>query len=487
MQNRHFDVAVIGGGIVGTAVVRELSRYTLRSVLIEKEAEVGWGTTKANSGIVHAGFHDKPGTNKAKYCVPGNALYPALCQELDVNFRQNGIFMVARTDEEAELLHTYLEQGRENGVPGIRLVNAEEAVALEPNLTKDTKAALDAPSGGVVAPFELATALMENAEDNGAELLTETRVEDIAWDGTSFTIQTNRGSVTASHIINAAGLFADRIAAMVDDTSFSIVPRKGEEYLMDKAMGDIVERTIFPVPTGWTKGVLVIPTVDGNLMIGPTGETIERRDDMATTAEGFAQVYQNVKTLVEGIDPSKVIAPFAGIRAASDRGDFVIEPSSVCPAMIHAAGMESPGLTAAPAIALDVVRMLQDQVALTKKPDFRPRRRPVVRFHQLSREEQAGLIEQDARYGRIVCRCETVTEAEVIDAVKRGGRTIDGIKFRVRAGAGRCQGGFCMPLVMKILSRELGIPMQEVSKRGGETYQLKAAAKQFLTVEEAVQ
>ncbi len=488
MENNYVvDVAVIGGGIMGTAVIRELSRYKLSSLLIEKEAEVGWGTTKANSGIVHAGFHDQPGSKKAKYCVAGNGLYPQLCAELDVNFRQNGIFMVARDEEEVAILEEYLRRGEENNVPGVRLLSREEALALEPNLSPDTKAALEAPSGGVVAPFELAAALMENALDNGAQLLTEAAVQDIHWDGSKFQISTTSGTVQAHYVVNAAGLFADKIAQMVDDTSFVIAPRKGEEYLMDKTAGSVVSRTIFPVPNKLTKGILVIPTVDGNLMIGPTGDNIEERDDLATTMDGFQRIFSGVKSLVDGIDPSKVIAPFAGVRAASDRGDFILEPSPVNNKLVHVAGMESPGLTAAPAIALDAVKLLEEAgLELAPKESFQSKRKPLVRFHMLSREEQAELVAKDPRFGRIICRCETVTEAEIVDAIHRGARTLDGIKFRVRAGAGRCQGGFCMPLVIQILARELDIPVQSVTKRGGKTYQIKAKAKDYL-LEEVVQ
>ncbi len=483
---RTVDVAVIGGGIMGTSVIRELSRYAISSLLIEKEAEVGWGTTKANSGIVHAGFHDKPGSNKAKYCVAGNALYPQLCEELDVNFRQNGIFMVARDEEEVAILEEYLRRGEENQVPEVRILSREEALELEPNLSSNTKAALEAPSGGVVAPFELAAALMENAIDNGAQLLTEAAVQNIDWDGSWFTITTSQGTISARYVVNAAGLFADEIAKMIGDTSFVITPRKGEEYLMDKTAGSLVSHTIFPVPNKLTKGILVIPTVDGNLMIGPTGDNIELRDDLATTMDGFQRIFSGVASLVEGINPGKVIAPFAGVRAASDRGDFILESSPVNAHMIHVAGMESPGLTAAPAIALDAVKLLQDNgLALVPKDSFNPKRRPMVRFHTLSREEQAELIAAEPLYGRMICRCETVTEAEIIDAIQRGARTLDGVKFRVRAGAGRCQGGFCMPMVIQILARELGISVQAVTKRGGQTYQIKAKAKDYL-VEEVV-
>ncbi|MGI6150034.1 MAG: NAD(P)/FAD-dependent oxidoreductase [Limnochordia bacterium] len=475
------DVAIVGGGIIGTAVARELSKYQVNVLVVEKEAEVGWGTTKANSGIVHAGFHEEPGTLKAKYCFPGNQMYPKLCEELDVCFKQNGILMVARTDEEWEIVQKYYQRGKDRGVP-VELLNPEQALALEPALNPEIKGALHAPNGGAVMPFELAAALMENALQNGAQLLTDAPVVAAGLEGDKKILETEGYRIEAKVVINAAGLFADDLARMFGDDYFSIKPRKGEEYLFDLDTKDLVTRTIFPVPTKVSKGILVIPTAEGNLMMGPTGDNIDDKEDLKTTRYGFSRILEGARSLVPGINPRKIIAQFAGVRAASDRGDFIVELSPNIPGLIHLAGMESPGLTAAPAIAVDAVKLVEEAgLKLVPKEDFEPRRKPMVRFRSLSHEERERLIQENPLYGRIICRCESVTEGEIVDAIHRGARTLDGIKFRARAGAGRCQGGFCQPLVMAIIARELGIPLEEVTKRGRGSEPVLYHAKELLT------
>ncbi|HHW72229.1 MAG TPA: NAD(P)/FAD-dependent oxidoreductase [Firmicutes bacterium] len=478
---KRVQVAIVGGGIVGTLTARELARYELDVLLLEKEAEVGWGTTKANSGIVHAGIHEEPGTLKAKYCFPGNQMYPKLCEELDVSFRQNGILVVALSEEEMDTVRMYYQRGLKRGVP-VRLLTREEVLAQEPNLNPEVVGAVFAPEGGAVMPFELAAAAMENAVANGVQLMVDSPVINAWAEGEQKYLETPTHVIEADVVINAAGLFADDIARMFGDDSFSILPRKGEEYLFDAQLEGMVHSTLFPVPRSKTsKGILVIPTADGNLMIGPTSDDMPVKDDIGTTAEAFERIFSESRRMVPGLDPRKIITQFAGVRAASDRGDFVIEFSPKVPGLLHLAGIESPGLTAAPAIAADVPKMLQEYgLNLVPKSGFEPRREKVVRFRLLSREEQDELIRQNPAYGRMVCRCETVTEAEIVDAIKRGARTLDGVKFRTRAGAGRCQSGFCQPVIMSILSRELGIPMEQVSKRGAGTEQVNFKAKELL-------
>ena len=473
------QVAIVGGGIVGTAVVRELSRYKLDLLLIEAEPEVGWGSTKANSGIVHGGFHEEPGTLKAKYCLPGNQMYPELCRDLDVCFEQNGILMVARTAEEMDTVRTYFRRGTERGV-NLRLLSRDEVLAQEPNLDPGIAGALFAPEGGSVMPFELAAALMENAVQNGARYLVNAKVQN-AWSeaGKKF-LETEEHRIQADYVINAAGLFADDLARMFGDDYFTSHPRKGEEYIFDLSVKDVVKSTIFPVPGPISKGILVIPTAAGNLMMGPTGDNILEKEDLATSQYGFERVFAGAKSLVPSLDPRKIIAQFAGVRAASNRGDFIVELSPNVPGLLHLAGIESPGLTAAPAIAADVPRLLGEAgLELDLKEDFDPRRRPVIRFNLLSREEQDALVKEDPSYGRIICRCETITEGEIVDAVQRGARTLDGIKFRTRAGAGRCQGGFCQPLITEIISRELNIPVTKVTKRGPGSEQVRYKVKEL--------
>lgn len=474
------QVAIVGGGIIGTAVARELSKYKLDVLVIEAEPEVGWGTTKANSGIVHAGFHEEPGTLKAKYSFPGNQMFPQLCEDLDVTFKQNGILLVARNDEEMEVVREHYERGKERGV-NVKLLDQAELLAQEPNLDPNLVGALYAPEGGSVMPFELGAALMENAIANGAKLLVDSRVINAWTEGSKKYLETADTIIEADYVINAAGLFTDDLARMFGDDYFTILPRKGEEYLFDLSVKDLVKSTVFPVPGKLSKGILVIPTAAGNLMMGPTGDNVPEKEDLGTTTDGFNRILEGARTLVPSLDPRKIIAQFAGVRAASNRNDFIVELSSNVPGLIHLAGMESPGLTAAPAIAADVPRLLTEAgLELEKKDDFNPRRARFIRFNELSREEQDALVQENPSYGRIICRCETITEGEIVDAIRRGARTLDGIKFQARAGAGRCQGGFCQPFIVEILSRELGIPMQEVTKSGHGSEQVPYEAKELI-------
>jgi glycerol-3-phosphate dehydrogenase len=281
-------------------------------------------------------------------------------------------------------------------------------------------------------------------------------------------------------VINAAGLFSDDLARMFGDDYFSIHPRKGEEYIFDLSVKDVVKSTVFPVPGKISKGILVIPTAAGNLMMGPTGDNVDEKEDLGTSQDGFDRVFAGAKSLVPSLDPRKIIAQFAGVRAASDRGDFIVELSPNVPGLVHLAGIESPGLTAAPAIAADVPRLLREAgLELEAKEDFNPRRAGVIRFQAMSREDQDQLVQADPSFGRIICRCENITEGEIVDSIHRGARTLDGIKFRVRAGAGRCQGGFCQPLITQILSRELGIPVTQVTKAGPGSEQVRFQAKEL--------
>ena len=478
-QTLTAQVVIVGGGIIGTATARELSRYNVDVLLLEAEAEVGWGTTKANSGIVHGGFHEEPGTLKAKYCFPGNQMYPQLCEELDVCFKQNGILMVGRTPEEMETVQEYYKRGTERGVK-LQLLSKEELLEQEPNLDPELAGALYAPEGGSVMPFELAAALMENAVQNGVRYEVNAKVIGAWAEGGKKYLETVEKVIEADYVINAAGLFSDDLARMFGDDYFSIRPRKGEEYIFDLSVKDMVKSTIFPVPGKISKGILVIPTAAGNLMMGPTGDNVDEKEDLGTSQDGFNRVFDGAKSLVPGLDPRKIIAQFAGVRAASDRGDFIVELSPNVPGLVHLAGIESPGLTAAPAIAADVPRLLREAgLELEEKEDFNPRRSGVIRFHTLSREEQDKLVQEDPSFGRIICRCESITEGEIVDAIHRGARTLDGIKFRVRAGAGRCQGGFCQPFITQILSRELGIPVTQVTKAGPGSEQVKYEAKEL--------
>ncbi len=462
------DVVIIGGGIVGTAVARAFSRFRLDVVLLEKEPDLAWGTTKANSGIVHSGCHNTPGTAKARLCVRGNRLLARLAAELHVPFRRNGSLIVAFTPEEAAILEEWYAHGQVNGVPRLRLVSGRTARKLEPNLATGVLRALEAPTAGVVSPYELALALAENAAANGVALVTGSPVEALRRAGGRLEVATPRGTFRARLVVNAAGLGAEQVARLVGDGSVRLRPRRGEEYLLDQAYGGLVTRTLFPTASGYSKGILVIPTVEGNLMLGPTDVPGARMGDLFTTTEGYTEIMAAARRLVPSLPgPEAVIASFAGLRATSATGDFVVGPSPACPGLLHAAGIDSPGLTAAPAIALELLAHAREAgLVLRRKREWTSGRPAPVRFRDLDEEARAELAEADPAYRRVVCRCELVTEAEIIDAIRRGARTLDGVKLRTRAGMGRCQGGFCSPRVMAILSRELGLPYTTLTKRG---------------------
>lgn len=482
---KDFDVLVIGGGVIGTAIARSLSKLKLEIALVEKDKELSFGTTKANSGIVHAGFHNSPGTLKTKLCVEGCLMFPNLCEELDVPFKQNGVLMVALSEEEIPKLYDFLEQGQQNGVPELVVLDREQLLEREPNISDKVVAGLFAPSGGIVSPFELAINQGENAKQNGVEIFLDSAIENLIDKGDYVLVKTKNDEFTTKLVINCAGLYSDTIARLLGDDSFSIKPRKGEEYLLDKRVGSLVTSTIFPLPSPNSKGMLVIPTVHGNLMLGPTAVEMEARDEFSTTAHGLESIYDFTKDLVNGIEKRDLIASFAGVRAASDRGDFVIEFSKKSSRLLNVAGMESPGLTAAPAVGEMVLEMVKSWfnnrgIEVKNNLSFNPRLPKKLYLRNLSKSELEAAYKKDKRFTHVICRCELVSEAEIVEAIKAGARTLDGIKLRTRAGMGRCQGGFCTPLILKIMSRELNIPVTEITKRGGDSVLVPFTAKELI-------
>jgi glycerol-3-phosphate dehydrogenase len=465
-----YDVAIIGGGGVGCAIARELSRYVLDTVLIEKEVEVGFGTSKTNSGIIHAGHHAPAGTLKGSLVVQGNALFDELHKELGFAFRRIGELVVAQDKEELLVLDTLLRRGEEKGVPGLEIWDRERLQREEPNLSSNLAAALYAPSAGVINPYEFAFALIENAVANGVELRVDSPVRGIEVHDGFLTIHTPQGSLDSRFVLNCAGIFADRIAALVGLDDFSIHPRKGEEYLLDKRLKGVVRHLIFPVPSPATKGILIIPTYDGTLMVGPTAVDTDNRYDLTTTHEGSEQVFRSVRRMCPSIDERATIAEFAGLRAVSNTDDFVIGPTRVR-GFVNVAGIQSPGLTAAPAIARHVIEILAAEgLDLAFTDSFDPHLPAPPRFAQQSVERRREMAGADGGFGKIVCRCELVTESEIQLAIDHGARTLDGIKFRTRAGMGRCQSGFCAPRIMEMLSERLDIPLHAVTKRGGGSW-----------------
>ena len=474
------DITIIGGGVIGCLTARALSQYALDICLLEQRHDVASATSKANSAIVHAGFDAKPGSNKARFNVLGNAMMEAICRALDVHFKRNGSMLLAFDAEQADTLSEILARGQENGVPGLSLLTGDEARRLEPNIAPAVVSALRAETGGIVCPYMLTHNAAQNAAENGVSILRSTKVENIVWNGDFFVITTNNSTIESKYIVNAAGLHADDIARMVGDSSISIAPRRGEYMLMDKQIGGLVSHTVFQTPTKMGKGILVTPTVDGNLLIGPNASDIEDKTDVDTTQDGLDQVFAGACRSVPALSKRDVITSFAGLRAVSENDDFVIGFSDCVPNLLHAAGIQSPGLSAAPAIAEHIASLLNERFGgIPKNKSFNPTIAQKPRIVEISTDELHALIQQNPAYGNIVCRCEAVSEGEIVDAIQCecGARDIDGVKRRTRAGMGRCQGGFCMPRVLEILSRETGIPFAEIIKNEDGSYILTTETK----------
>ena len=461
-----YDVIIIGGGVTGCAAAAELEKYDLSVCVIEKESDVCEGTSKANSAIVHAGFDAEPGTLKAKLNVRGNAMIRKLYKKLDFAFRQNGAMVLCFDDSQLPDLEKLLEKGRKNGVDGLEILTGDQAREREPRLSSEVRYALFAPTSGIVCPFEMTLAFAENALENGAEFKLSTKVTGIEKNGNGYRVITDKGEFETRAVFNCAGVYADSISEMVTDKHFTITPRKGEYLLMDKSAGGTVAHTVFQLPTKMGKGILVTPTVHGNLLVGPTAENIDDKENTSTTAAGIAEVKAKGALSVEGLPFNQVITSFTGLRAVGDTHDFIIEEAAQN--FFNAAGIESPGLTSAPAIAEMLREMLSKNMDLKPKPEHKDTRKGVVHFAALSREEQNDLIKKEPAYGSIVCRCETITEGEILDAINRplGATTLDGVKRRTRAGMGRCQAGFCSPKTILLLTEKLGCGIGDIRKNG---------------------
>ncbi|MBA5850823.1 NAD(P)/FAD-dependent oxidoreductase [Clostridium sp. cel8] len=466
-----FDVTIIGSGVVGSVIARELSRYKLNICVLEADSDVANGTSKANSAIVHAGFDAKPNTLKAELNVKGNTMFDNLSKELDFPFKRIGSFVLCFNENELENLDKLKEQGEKNGVPNLQIISGNEARKMEPNLSDNVVAALYAPTSGIVCPYEMTIALAENAADNGVEFRFNSRVVSVKKCDDIYKIKTDKDEIETKLVINAAGVFADVINNMVSSNKIHIIPRKGQYCLFDKAVGNMVSRTIFQLPTKMGKGVLVTPTVDGNLLVGPNAEDIEDKTDVTTTSEGLDFVTKKASLSIKQIPMRQVITSFSGLRAHSTAGDFIIGEAEDAKGFINAAGIESPGLSSAPAIGEMVKNIVVEILNPEKDEKFNPIRKGIPKFREMNNEERKKLIASDKRYGRIVCRCETVTEGEIVNSINRtlGAKTLDGVKRRTRAGMGRCQSGFCSPKVVEIISRELGISPEEVTKFGNHS------------------
>ena len=461
------DVIIVGGGVTGTSIARELSRYSLSIALLEKEEELAFGVSKSNSGIIHPGTQNGVNSLKGRLCLLGNALTRGMSKELGIDFKETGELIVAFNEQERLKLLQLKKEAEALGVPRLSMVDRRWLSSHEPNLSKDVIAALYAPTAGIISPYRWVYDLSENASANGVEIRTNTKVERIEVRGArDFSVLTDKGPFGAKFVINAAGLFADDVSRMVGVNDFTIMPRKGEEFLLDKKKENIANHLIFPLPSKESKGVLVIKTSDGNPMIGPTAVDVTDKNDLSTSDEGFRKVLASVQKLIPSINGNDVIAYFAGLRPVSG-DDFIIRHENRVPGFINVAGIQSPGLTSAPAIALMVAGLLKDNgLVMRRKIFFRKHRKKETHLFNIPLKETKKLIKKDPAYGDIVCRCELVSSKEVTDAISRGATTMDGIKFRTRAQAGRCHGSFCTTRLIRILAEKTGKRPEEITKRG---------------------
>ena len=466
-----YDVIIIGGGVVGCAIAREMAKQERKIALLERASDVCEGSSKANSGIIHAGYDALPGTLKASLNVQGNRMMEALAKELDIPFKQNGSFVLSFDEEGRDGLKKLYDRGIANSVKNMQILSGDEVRKLEPNVSSEVKAALYAPTAGIACPFGMTYAFAENAAVNGVEFYLNTEVIDIKKTKDGFLLLTSKENYEAKYVINAAGVYADKIHNMVSENKLNIIPRRGQYCLMDKEVGSLTKATLFQLPTKLGKGVLVTPTVHGNLLVGPNAEDLEDKEGINTTAAGLEDILMRGERSIVGLPKNKVITSFAGLRANEGSGDFIIKEAEDAKGFIDVAGIASPGLTASPAIGVYVAELMQKIAPTTLKQNFIATRKGIPNVATATMEERRKLIEKNPAYANVICRCELVTEGEIIDAIRRpvGATTLDGIKRRTRAGMGRCQSGFCSPKVVELLAKELGVQVSEITKMGGNS------------------
>ena len=468
---RDYQIIIIGAGVSGSAIARELSRYQVKCLVLEKEEDVCCGTSKANSAIIHAGYDAINGTMMAKMNVEGNAMMEELSEKLDFPFKRNGSLVICFSEEDMPELQKLYDNGVVNGVPNLQILSKEEVSKMEPNISDDIYAALYAPTGGIVCPFNLNIALAENAYTNGIDFKFDTEVLQIEKSEEGFVVKTSQGDFTTDYVINAAGVYADQFHNMVSEKKIYITPRRGEYLLLDKTAGTYVGNTIFSLPSKFGKGVLVTPTVHGNLLVGPTAVDIEDKEGTCTSKDGLNEVMTKAGINVKDLPLRQVITSFAGLRAHEDNHEFILGEVEDAPGFIDCAGIESPGLSSCPAIGKYIADLMKEKMGLELKDNFIAARKGILNPAKLSIEERNELIRKNPAYGNMICRCEMITEGEIIDAINRplGAKSLDGVKRRTRAGMGRCQGGFCSPRVMEIIARERGMEISDVTKSGGES------------------
>ena len=484
------EVLIIGAGVVGCAIARELAKYKIETVLLEKENDVCSGVSKGNSGVLHTGLYYKKDSLKAKLCVEGRLIFPELAKQLDVPFNLCGKYVIARTDEELKDLEDLKAVGEGNGVKGLAIISGKEMKKREPNI--DSLYALHSPVAGIFPPYLFTIALAENALNNGVKIHVNTEVTAIKQENSGYKVTTNQGVFYTDIIVNSAGLYADKISAMIGLGNYKQYPCRGEYLILDKNCHNLINSMIYPVPpkVAGVLGVHLTPTLDGNILIGPSAEFISEREDTRTTKEKVQQLIEGAKDLLPSIPIKEIIYGFSSVRnkitppEEKTSRDFIIQEDAEN--FINLIGMESPGLTSSPAIAKLVVQMIKRKVDLKEKSDFDPVRKGTASFSEASRSEQAALIKEDADYGEIVCRCEHVSKREVVDALNNpfSSRSISAVKYRTRAGMGRCHGGFCLPRIVEILKEEYGMLPEEIKLKNlhsplfvGKTKDLRESKK----------
>jgi len=479
--NNHYDMVIIGGGVVGCAIARELSKYKVNIAVLEKEDDVGWGISCRNSGVVHAGFNNKPGTLMAQFCVEGNKSFTELCSQLDVPYKKIGKLVVAKKKEEIKDLQKLKQQGDTNGVDNLQIIDLNEVKRLEPNI--EGIAALYSPETAITSPYLLTIALAENALDNNVSFFLNTEVKGITrLNNSRFKINANKREFISSYVINSAGLYADKIARMMGENKYRLYPCRGEYHILDKNVSWLINHLVYPVPQAGAGGlgVHLTPTIDGNILVGPSNEYIKIKDDLSTTSPVMKMLSAEAREFLPLISPGYIIRSYSGLRAkqapSSEGGfwDFVIEESDTVDNFVNLIGIESPGLTAAQPIARRVVEIINKKERLNPNPSFNPSRKGILRFEEQDEETKKALIKQDPDYGEIVCRCEKVTKKEILEAINNplGARSLISIKYRTRAMMGRCQGGYCLTRIIEILRENFNLTPREITLKGNNSYLL---------------
>lgn len=475
------DVVVIGAGAVGCAVARELSKYQVHVTVVDKRDDIGGDASKSNSAIIHTGYDAAPGTLESQLVVAANPMYDELTKDLDIPFERIGAVLPAFTGEQFEKLPAIKEKAFQNHVYDVEYLSREELLLKEPELNPEVKGGLYIPRESIIDPFILVQALAENANENGVDFMLNTEVTDIRTaEGSVTAVVTTQGEIETSYVVNAAALHCDDIAAMVGKAEYKVVARRGQFYILDKNTNCKVKNIVLPIPTKITKGKLMTPTIHGNMLVGPTAEDLDNKVDVSVTAEGLDSIYEDVRKMIPGVNIRDTITQYSGLRPNRNPEGLHVDVYDDLKGYVNLSGVRSTGLTLSVAMGKYVTEKLKEiGLNLILKDDFKKTRKGIPCFHKMTEEEQEAVIRENPLYGTIICRCETITEGEIVDAIRRplGARTVDAVKRRVRAGMGRCQGGFCGPKVIEILARELEIPADQVEKNLKGSYMVTGRNK----------